>query len=63
MPGQKIEEKYRWFYKPYSYTANTAKFMSFSSESSSENDFELYKFSAFPELECSPWTLEREENK
>ena len=63
VPGQKIEEKYRWFYKPYAYPANIAKYMDFDSDAPSENEFDDYNYSAFPELECSPWTLEREENK
>ena len=61
VPNRRLENKFRWFYKPYNYTTNTAKYMDFSSESSS--DSEGYYHSAFPELNCSPWTRERPENQ
>ena len=59
VPNHKLESKFRWFYRPYCYQANTAKYMDFSSDGSSEDEFSHYNHPAFTELACSPWTHER----
>ena len=60
-PGRRLENKFRWFYKPYNYQTNTHKYMDFSS--SSDDSETAYEPPLYQTLPCSPWTNERPENK
>ena len=61
--GGILEEKFRYFYKPYNYIVNTQKFMKFEEEPAPEI-LEEHRALAplWRNLQCTPWTQNRPES-